>query len=314
MRFIVERLLLLIPTLLGILLGVFLLLHLAPGDPVEALADTQSEFIPKEQLERIRKDLGLDRPLYVQYARYVARVVRGDLGTSFRTRLPVLDDIKAGLPPTLQLALAGMVVALLIGLPAGIVSALKRNTAADYASLSLAMIGLSAPSFWTGLLLLYVFAFRLRWFPLMGGGDGSLPSMIVHLALPALVVGAGLGALLARLTRSAVLEVLGQDYVRTAQAKGLPGRRVIVKHVLRNAAITLVAAASTMFAYLLTGAVVVEIVFSRRGLGWLMINAITGRDFPLAQGLILVFGTIIVLANLITDLVMGYLDPRVSYQ
>lgn len=314
MRFVVERLLLLIPTLLGILLGVFLLLHLAPGDPVEVLADTQSELIPKEQLERIRKDLGLDRPLYEQYLRYVGRVLRGDLGTSFHTRLPVLDDIKLGVVPTVQLSLAGMVVALMIGLPSGIVSALKRNTAADYASLSVAMVGLSAPSFWTGLLLLYVFSFRLRWFPLMGGGDGSFWSVIVHLVLPALVVGASLGALLARLTRSAMLEVLEQDYVRTARAKGLPGQTVIVKHVLRNAAITLVAAASTMFAYLLTGAVVVEIVFSRRGLGWLMINAITGRDFPLAQGLILAFGTIVVLANLATDLFLGYLDPRVSYQ
>jgi ABC-type dipeptide/oligopeptide/nickel transport system permease component len=314
MRFVVERLLLLIPTLLGILLGVFLLLHLAPGDPVEIMADTQAELIPKEQLERIRKDLGLDRPLYEQYLTYVGRVLRGDLGTSFRTRLPVMEDIRLGIVPTLQLAAAGMAVALVIGLSAGIVSALKRNTLADYTTLSLAMIGLSAPSFWTGLLLLYLFAFRIRWFPLMGGGDGSFASTAIHLVLPAIVVGAGLGALLARLTRSAMLEVLGEDYVRTARAKGLPGRLVVSKHVLRNAAITLVAAASTMFAYLLTGAVVVEIVFSRRGLGWLMINAITGRDFPLAQGLILVFGTIIVLANLVTDLLMGYLDPRVSYQ
>jgi ABC-type dipeptide/oligopeptide/nickel transport system permease component len=314
MRFVAERLLLLIPTLLGILLGVFLLLHLAPGDPVEIMADTQAELIPQEQLERIRKDLGLDRPLYEQYVKYVGRVLRGDLGTSFRTRLPVMDDIRLGIVPTLQLAFAGMAVALVIGLSAGIVSAIKRNTLADYATLSLAMIGLSAPSFWTGLLLLYLFAFRIRWFPLMGGGDGSFASTAIHLVLPAIVVGAGLGALLARLTRSAMLEVLGEDYVRTARAKGLPGRLVVSKHVLRNAAITLVAAASTMFAYLLTGAVVVEIVFSRRGLGWLMINAITGRDFPLAQGLILVFGTIIVLANLVTDLLMGYLDPRVSYQ
>jgi peptide/nickel transport system permease protein len=314
MKFVLERLLLLIPTLLGILLGVFLLLHLAPGDPVEVLVDTQSELIPKEQLERIRHDLGLDRPLYEQYFKYVGRVLRGDLGTSFRTRLPVLDDIRLGIIPTMQLAVAGMIVAVTVGLSAGIVSALKRNTAADYATLSLAMVGLSAPSFWTGLLLLYVFSFRLRWFPLIGQGDGSFASTTLHLILPAIVVGASLGALLARLTRSAMLEVLGQDYVRTAQAKGLPGRDVVSKHVLRNAAITLVAAASTMFAYLLTGAVVVEIVFSRRGLGWLMINAITGRDFPLAQGLILVFGTIIVLANLVTDLFLGYLDPRVSYQ
>ncbi len=314
MRYVVERLVLLVPTLLGILLGVFLLLHLAPGDPVEVLADTQTEHIPKEQLDLIRKDLGLDRPLYVQYLRYVGRVIHGDLGTSFRTRLPVLDDIRIGIGPTVQLAGAGMLVAVLIGLPVGALSALRRNTMADYASLSLAAVGLSAPSFWIGMLLLYLFAFRLRWFPLTGDGDGSLRSTVIHLVLPAFVVGASLGALLARLTRSAMLEVLGQDYVRTAQAKGLPGAVIVARHVLRNAAITLVAAASTMFAHLLTGSVVVEVVFSRRGLGWLMINAITGRDFPLAQGLILVFGVIIVLVNLATDLFMGYLDPRASYQ
>ncbi|MGQ0569625.1 MAG: ABC transporter permease [Armatimonadota bacterium] len=314
MRYVVERLILLVPTLLGILFGVFLLLHLAPGDPVEVLVDVQSEHIPQAQLDRIRKDLGLDRPLYEQYFRYLGRVLHGDLGNSFRTRLPVMDDIRLGIVPTMQLALAGMAVAFLIGMPAGIISALRRNTAADYATLSLAVVGLSAPSFWIGILFLYVFSFRLRWFPLMGGGDGSLGSTLIHLVLPALVVGASLGALLARLTRSAMLEILGQDYVRTAQAKGLPGKVVVLKHVLRNAAITLVAAASTMFAHLLTGSVVVEIVFSRRGLGWLMINAITGRDFPLAQGLILVFGAVIVLVNLVTDLFMGYLDPRVSYQ
>lgn len=314
MRYVVERLVLLVPTLLGILLGVFLLLHLAPGDPVEVLADTQTEHIPKEQLDLIRKDLGLDRPLYVQYLKYVGRVIHGDLGTSFRTRLPVMDDIAVGIGPTARLALGGMVVALLIGLPVGVLSALKRNTMADYASLSLAVVGLSAPSFWIGMLFLYLFAFRLRWFPLMGDGDGSLVSTVTHLVLPALVVGASLGALLARLTRSAMLEVLSQDYVRTARAKGLPGLVIVARHVLRNAAITLVAAASTMFAHLLTGSVVVEVVFSRRGLGWLMINAITGRDFPLAQGLILVFGVIIVLVNLMTDLFMGYLDPRASYQ
>jgi ABC-type dipeptide/oligopeptide/nickel transport system permease component len=315
-RYVTERVLLLIPTLLGILIGVFLMLHAAPGDPVEALMDIQTELIPKEQIEQIRRDLGLDRPLYEQYLKYVGRVVRGDLGTSFRTQLPILDDIKLNFMATVHLALGGLAVALLIGLPAGIISAVRRNTIADYLTLSVAVVGLSAPSFWIGILLLYVFSFRLRWFPILagGGGDGSLASTMVHLVLPAIVVGASLGALIARLTRSAMLEALNQDYVRTARAKGLPGRTVVAKHVLRNAGITLVAAASTMFAYLLTGSVVVEIVFSRKGLGQLMITAITGRDFPLAQALILVFGTVIVVVNLFTDIAMTFLDPRVSYQ
>lgn len=313
-RYVAERVLLLIPTLLGILLGVFLMLHAAPGDPVEALVDIHSELIPKEQLERIRSDLGLDRPLFEQYVGYVGRVMRGDLGTSFRTHLPITEDIKLNFMPTLHLAFAGLAVAVCIGLPAGIISAVKRNTAADYLTLSVAMVGLSAPSFWIGILLLYVFSFRLRWLPIMGGGDGSIMSTALHLILPALVVGTGLGALIARLTRSAMLEAMTQDYVRTAEAKGLPSRSVIIKHVLRNAGITLVAAASTMFAYLLTGSVVVEIVFSRKGLGQLMISAISGRDFPLAQALILVFGAAIVVVNLFTDILMGLLDPRVSYQ
>jgi peptide/nickel transport system permease protein len=313
-RYVTERVVLLIPTLLGILLGVFLMLHAAPGDPVEALVDIQSELIPKDQLEVIRKDLGLDRPLHEQYLRYVGRVIRGDLGTSFRTHLPIIEDIKLNFMSTVHLALAGLAIAVLIGLPAGIISAVKRNTAADYVTLSAAIVGLSAPSFWIGILLLYVFSFRLRLLPIMGGGDGSLASTALHLVLPGIVVGAGLGALIARLTRSAMLEAMNQDYVRTAHAKGLPARNVIIKHILRNAGITLVAAASTMFAYLLTGSVVVEIVFSRKGLGQLMISAITGRDFPLAQALILVFGTVIVVVNLLTDVLMGFLDPRVSYQ
>lgn len=313
-RYVTERVLLLIPTLLAILLGVFLMLHAAPGDPVEALVDIQTELIPKEQLERIRKDLGLDRPLHEQYLRYVGRVIRGDLGTSFRTRLPIAEDLRLNFMSTVHLALAGLGVAVAIGLPAGIISAVKRNTPVDYVTLSAAIIGLSAPSFWIGILLLYVFSFRLRWLPIMGGGDGSPASTMLHLVLPAIVVGAGLGALIARLTRSAMLEAMNQDYVRTAHAKGLSARNVIIKHILRNAGVTLLAAASTMFAYLLTGSVVVEIVFSRKGLGQLMITAISGRDFPLAQALILVFGTVIVGVNLFTDLVMGFLDPRVSYQ
>lgn len=313
-RYVTERVVLVIPTLLGILLGVFLMLHAAPGDPVEALVDIQSELIPKDQLEVIRKDLGLDRPLHEQYLRYVGRVIRGDLGTSFRTHLPIIEDIKLNFMSTVHLALAGLAIAVLIGLPAGIISAVKRNTAADYVTLSAAIVGLSAPSFWIGILLLYVFSFRLRLLPIMGGGDGSFASTALHLVLPGIVVGAGLGALIARLTRSAMLEAMNQDYVRTAHAKGLPARGVIIKHILRNAGITLVAAASTMFAYLLTGSVVVEIVFSRKGLGQLMISAITGRDFPLAQALILVFGTVIVVVNLLTDVLMGFLDPRVSYQ
>jgi ABC-type dipeptide/oligopeptide/nickel transport system permease component len=314
MVYIGRRLLLVVPTVLGIVLGVFLMLHIAPGDPVDAIIETQSDYVPPERLAQIRRDLGLDRPLHEQFARYLVRVLRGDLGVSYRTRQPVIDDVTRNFMPTVHLGIASMVVAILIGVPAGAISALKRNTLVDYLTLTGAMVGLSAPGFWVGILLLYVFAFRLGWFPIVGAGAGGVGSTLYHLVLPAIVVGASLGALIARLTRSAMLETLGQDFVRTAWAKGLPQRTVVVKHVLRNAAIPLVAAAGTMFAYLLTGAVVVEMVFARRGLGWLMVTAVNSRDFQLTQALMLVFGTAIVMMNAVTDLLMMVIDPRISYQ
>jgi peptide/nickel transport system permease protein len=313
-RFLIERSLLVVPTLLGMLVAVFMMLRVAPGDPVELLVDLQVQYVPREQLERIRKDLGLDRPLLEQFLKYAGRVARGDLGYSYRTRSPVMNDIRVNVWPTAHLALAGMAVALVIGVTAGVVSAVKQNTFVDHATLTLAMAGLSAPNFWLGILLLYFLSFRLGWFPIVGDGAGSLRSVLLHLVLPATVVGSGTAALIARLTRSAVLETLGEDYVRTARAKGLPGRVVIIKHVLRNASIPILAATGTMFALLLTGSVVVEIVFARRGLGWLMVGAINNRDFPMVQGLILIFGTIIVLVNATTDLLCGFLDPRASYR
>lgn len=313
MQYVIRRLIFLIPTLLSMLIGVFMLLHLTPGDPVEMLLDIDTAYVPKEQLDLIRKDLGLDRPLYEQFFRYVSRVIRGDLGTSYRSKLPVTQHVRSAAVPTLHLALGGMIIALLIGVPAGIVSAVKPNTLTDYVTVTLSMIGLSAPTFWLGILLIYVFAFRLPWFPMIGDGAGSAISVLKHLVLPAFVIGVHSAALLARLTRSAMLEALSQDYIRTAHGKGLMPRVVIIRHALRNAAIPVVAAAGTMFAYSLTGSVVVEMVFSRRGLGYLMVGAINGRDFPLVQGLILVFGTAIVLTNLVTDLLIGAIDPRVSH-
>jgi peptide/nickel transport system permease protein len=314
MRYVVRRLLFLFPTLIGMLVVVFMLIHITPGDPVELLLDTDKEFIPREQIEAMRKTLGLDRPLYEQFFMYASKVVQGDLGTSYRSRRPVLEHVQKNVVPTAQLALAGIAMAILIGVPAGIISAVKPNTVIDYVTLTMSMIGLCAPSFWLGILALYIFAFKWPVLPMMGDGAGSAVSVLKHLILPATVIGAHSAALLARLTRSALLDALNQDYVRTAHSKGLAPRVVVVRHALRNAAIPVTAAAGTMFAYLLTGSVVIEMVFSRRGLGWLMITAINGRDFPLVQGLILVFGTIIILANLATDLFVGTIDPRVSHE
>ena len=315
MRYLVNRLLLLVATLLGMLLAVFLMIHLSPGDPVETLLGTEQEFITEEQRQNIRRHFGLDRPLHVQFLSYVGRVLQGDFGTSYRVRQSVWTYVQPHLLPTIYLALAGLIVAIIIGIPAGIVSAVRRNTAADYMALTFSIIGLSAPSFFLGLVLLYVFAFRLDWFPIMGDGSGGgVLSVLAHLTLPGLVVGTSGAALIARLTRSAMLEALSQDFVQTATAKGLRRRAVVFKHVLKNAAIPVVASASLLFAYLITGSVVVEVVFSRRGLGSLMIAGITGRDFPVVQGLIIIFGTLIVLVNTVTDLTMGFLDPRVSYE
>lgn len=313
MEYVIRRLIFLVPTLFGILLLVFLLLHLTPGDPVQLLVDVDIATMPQEQLDRLRSDLGLDRPLPEQFFNYLGKVLRGDLGSSHRSKLPVISYVQQNFIPTLQLAIAGLVVAVLIGIPSGIISALKPNTALDYVTLTLSMVGLSAPSFWLGILLIYLFAFRLAWFPMIGNGDGSLWDTARALVLPALVIGVHAAALLARLTRSSMLEVLGQDYVRTAYSKGLPERLVVFRHALRNAGIPVVAAAGTTFAYLLTGSVVVELVFSRKGLGWLMVNSISGRDFPMVQGLILIFGLIIVLANLASDLLIGALDPRIKH-
>lgn len=311
-NYLFQRTLLVFPTLFFILLGVFALLHIAPGDPVELLVDLQVDYIPQERLDRIRQDLGLDRPLYVQFFSYVGRVLQGDLGTSYRSRQPVINDIRGNLWPTLHLALAGMSVALLMGIPAGIISAYKPNTLADYSTLTVSILGLSAPNFWLGILLIYVFAFRLPWLPMTGVGDGDPTSTLRHLLLPSLVIGSSAAALLARLTRSSMLEAMGHDYVRTAYAKGLTPRRVVLKHVLRNATIPIVAAASTMFALLLTGSVVVEMVFARPGLGRLMVQAINNRDFPMVQALILVFGLAITMSNLVSDLLISVLDPRVN--
>jgi peptide/nickel transport system permease protein len=312
-RYIIQRLLLLIPTLFGILLGVFLMLHLAPGDPVDMLVNIERETVSEEQLARIRSQLGLDRPLYVQFIDYVAGVLQGDLGTSYRTRLPVTREILPNVMPTVYLALSGITIAILVGVPAGIIAAYRPNSILDYFTLTASMVGLSAPNFWLGILFIYLFAFYLPIFPMVGEGSGSPQVILHHLVLPSLVLGLSGAALLARLTRSAMLDALGEDFVRTAYAKGLRERVVLFTHALRNAAIPLIAAGGTMFAFQLTGSVVVETVFSRRGLGRLVVYSIFNRDFPMVQGLILVFGFTIALTNLVSDLLIGLMDPRVSY-
>jgi peptide/nickel transport system permease protein len=288
------------------------IIHLAPGDPVDLLYDLDRRSVSPEQLQEIRRSLGLDRPLLHQFATYLGRVARGDLGTSISARQPVASEIARNAPSTLRLAVAGVLVASAIGIPAGMLAALRRNTWIDHAALAAAITGIAAPNFWIGILLIYVFGFVLGWLPIAGSQLGASDSLSV-LVLPGITVGAAAAALLARLTRSAVLEVLRQEYVRTAWAKGLRPRRVVWLHVMRNAAIPIVTALGLSFAGLMGGSVIVELVFSRRGLGWLLVGAVNNRDYTLLQGLILIYGIAIVLINLGIDLLYGLLDPRVRY-
>lgn len=313
MRYFTHRVLATLPTLLGVVTFAFLLIHIAPGDPAELMLGDYAGVSP-QVLRDMRARLGVDQPLPVQYARYLGQVLTGDLGRSFRTNQPVLSEIAAQAPYTLVLAVAGILLAILVGIPAGIISGVRRNSAVDYATMTVSMIWLSSPSFWFAILLIYVLAFRLGWFPIFGAGIwGDWKSMLVHLVLPAAVIGVRSAALIARMTRSALLEVLNQDFIRTARAKGLDRYRVVLRHAMRNAAIPVVTIVGLDVAYLLGGAVVVETVFARPGLGKLVVDAIYARDYPMVQGALMGFALAIVLVNLLVDLSYAAIDPRIRY-
>jgi ABC-type dipeptide/oligopeptide/nickel transport system permease component len=308
-----HRVMATIPTLLGVVTLAFLLIHIAPGDPAELLLGDYTGVTP-QVLTELRERLGLGKPLPVQYVTYVASVFRGDLGRSFRTNQPVAREIFIQTPHTIVLATAGVLLSILVGVPAGIVTAVRRNSAVDYVTTTFAMLWLSSPSFWFGILLIYFLAYRLGWFPVFGAGTwGDWASMASHLALPALAIGVRSAALISRVTRSSLLEVLHQDFIRTARAKGLAGPAVVYHHALRNAAIPVVTIIGLDIAYLLGGAVVIETVFSRPGLGKLVVDAIYARDYPMVQGAIMAFAFGILLVNLVVDLSYAIVDPRIRY-
>ena len=303
--FLTRRLLLLVPTLLGVTLATFLMLHLTPGDPVTIML---GEFASASDVARLRAELGLDRPIVVQYLKFLGRAVRGDLGSSIRSRRPVQEEIAERLPPTMVLALAAQVLAVCAGITAGVTAAAARRPSVDSAIVAVTLVGLSMPTFWSGLLLILLFSLTLGWLPITAsGGLRALILSAVTLAAPA-------AAVLARVTRASVLEVLRQDYVRTARAKGVSERLVVYRHALRNALIPVLTVAALQFAGLVAGAVIVESVFSRPGLGRLAVTAILSRDFPLAQGIVLVVASMYVFVNVGVDLVYGVLDPRIRYQ
>jgi ABC-type dipeptide/oligopeptide/nickel transport system permease component len=266
-------------------------------------------------VERLRRELGLDRPWYAQYGLYLARLTQGDLGRSIVFHRPVSQAIRGTFPATVLLAVSAEAIALLIAVPAGVAAAARRNTAVDYLSTAAAVAGVSAPSFWIGLMAILIFGLRLQWLPIGGVGtlrDG-LWSFASHLVLPSLALGAALAAILARLTRNTLLDVLAQDYIRTARAKGLERAGVLYKHALRNAMLPIVTTAGLQFGSLLGGAVVIETIFSWPGMGLLAVTAIRQRDLPVIQGSVLVFATCFVLVTLLTDLAYAVIDPRIQY-
>jgi peptide/nickel transport system permease protein len=308
LRSIGARILTALLTILGAVTLVFVLIRLVPGDPAVILMGEYAGRSTPEEIQIVREYLGTDRSIVEQYVRFVGRVATGDLGVSFRNRTPVLDEIVANLPPSLALIASGLLLAVLIGIPLGVFAATRRGRLGDYLPMMVSMLAIASPTFWFALLLVYFLGYRAGLFPIFGSGQGA--AALHYLALPAIVVGTRSAALVARMTRSAMLEVLGQDYVRTARAKGLGPRAVLYGHALKNAAVPIITIVALDMAYLLSGAVVVEIVFSRPGLGKLLVDALFARDYPVVQGAILTFAAAVVIVNTLTDLSYRLVDPR----
>ncbi len=301
----VRRLVAAVPVLVGAILVAFFMVRLIPGDPAAVIAGEQAT---RETIEAIRHELGLDQPWPVQLGLYLVRLGRGDLGRSAHTQAPVITEIAARFPFTVALAVAAMLLATVGAIPAGVLSATRKDSAWDYTVMFSALLGVSMPVFWLGLLLTLAFSVALPWFP--AGGAGSLR----HLVLPSVTLAAPSLALLARMTRSSMLEVLRQDYVRTARAKGLPERIVIYRHALKNALIPVITTMGLQLGTLLAGAVLTESVFAWPGLGRLMVASILTRDYPLVQGTVLVLAVTFVIVNLVVDLSYSLVDPRIRYR
>jgi peptide/nickel transport system permease protein len=312
LSFILRRLLLVIPVCFGISVVVFLLIHLVPGDPARVMLGLQAD---EAMVAAIREELGLNRPLPIQYVDWVSHALRGDLGRSYLTDEPVFTAVLGRLPATLTLALAAFAVSLLIALPIGILSGTRPYTKADYGAMVFAQLGVAIPEFWLGIMLILVFSLYLRWVP--PSGYVSLwenpVAWLQHLILPAVTVGVVNGAVLTRFLRSSMLEVMHQDYVRTARAKGVAERRVITLHALKNALIPTVTVIGLQFAFMLGGVVVVEVIFAWPGVGRLALDAIARRDYPMVQGAVLAVALTFVAINLLVDIAYAVLDPRIKY-
>lgn len=304
LNYLIKRLLSTIPVLIGISLLLFFMLRMLPGDPAQVLA---GQMATPEEIENIRRQLGLDRPIYEQYVTYLSRLARFDLGRSARTQNPVIEEIWARLPNTLLLAVVAITLACLLGIPAGIISAVRPYSWIDYLVTTSALFGMSMPVFWLGLMLVVVFSVILKWLP--AGGTGSWQ----HVVLPSVTLAAFVVAFISRMTRSAMLETLAQDYTTTARSKGLKERVVVIKHALKNAMIPIITVVGLQFGLLLGGAVLTETVFAWPGLGRLIVDSILARDYPVIQGAILIFGLLYIMVNLVVDLIYALVDPRIRY-
>ena len=304
-QYIVRRLLITIVLLLAITVIIFTMVRLIPGDPAVLMA---GQGATQEQIEITRARLGLDKHPVEQYFIFIGNLLRGDMGISTRTSIPVNQEIMHRLPNTVRLAGAAMLIAIVLGVSAGVVAGIKQNSVFDYSSMLLALFGLSMPVFWLGLMLMLLFSVHLGWLPATGADTWR------HLILPAFTLGVASTAIIARMTRSSMLEVVRLDYVRTARAKGLTERLVILRHALKNALIPVVTVIGLQMGILLGGAVLTEIVFAWPGIGRLLVNAILARDYPVVQGVVLVIAAMFILVNLVVDIIYVYLDPRIRYQ
>ena len=333
LRFALTRLSLVVPTFIGITLLVFVLIRLIPGDPIETMAGEHG--IDPARLAQLRADYGFDKPLLVQYGLYLSRLVHGDLGRSIVTHAPVISEFRTLFPATIELSVCAILFALCLGLPAGIIAAVRRNSIFDHGVMGISLTGYSMPIFWWALLLILLFSVQLGWTPVSGriavqyfiepvtgfllidtlidGDFGAFRSALSHLVLPVIVLGTVPLAVIARMTRSAMLEVLGEDYIRTARAKGLPRFRVIAIHALRNALIPVVTVIGLQVGVLFTGAILTETIFSWPGVGKWLIEGINRRDYPVLQGGTLLIGAIVMIVNLLVDVTYGLINPRIRY-
>jgi peptide/nickel transport system permease protein/oligopeptide transport system permease protein len=301
-RYVLHRLIQAIPTIVGVILIVFFMVRVLPGDPATVIAGMEATT---EEVERIRHELGLDQPLFIQLITYVLRLLQGDLGISARTGAPVLTEILARLPNTITLAIVAQVLSTFIGIVAGIAAALKPYSIRSHFVTCVSLIGVSIPVFWLGLMLILIFSVNLQWLPAGGAGTPA------HMVLPALSLALLFSGNIMRVTRSSMLEVLGQSYVRTARSKGLHERVVIYRHALKNALIPIVTISGVQFGMLLSGAVLVETVFAWPGMGRLLVDSILARDYPMVQGCVLIFGLLFIFVNIMVDIIYAYIDPRV---